>query len=160
MLYLEEKCRKCQHTSASYGSTGIPLLSFFAGAGFLDIGFLQAGFDIIWRNENNLSFVKGFEYALSHMNELNQNGNGKVHNTRSIANLTANDIAKEAFHNLPAPDVFGIIGGPPCPDFSTGGKNRGREGDHGRLSQIYVDMINGLEPTFFLFENVPGLLRT
>ncbi len=160
MQHLEEQPCENAHSSIKYGSTGIPLLSFFAGAGFLDIGFLQAGFDIIWRNENNLSFVKGFEYALSHMNELNQNGNGKVHNTRSITNITANDIAQEAFHNLPAPDIFGIIGGPPCPDFSTGGKNRGREGDHGRLSQIYVDMINDLQPTFFLFENVPGLLRT
>lgn len=160
MSKLEENTCESERSNTRYRNNGIPLLSFFAGAGFLDIGFLQAGFDITWRNENNLSFVKGFEFALSHMNELNQNGNGKVHNTRSITNLTANDVAKEAFHNLPAPDVFGIIGGPPCPDFATGGKNRGKEGDHGRLSQIYVDMINDLQPTFFLFENVPGLLRT
>jgi len=30
-----------------------PILSFFSGAGFLDIGFLKSGFDIIWRNEFN-----------------------------------------------------------------------------------------------------------
>jgi DNA (cytosine-5)-methyltransferase 1 len=160
MPYLEEESCESVYSSTRCSSTGIPLLSFFAGAGFLDIGFLQAGFDIIWRNENNPSFVKGFEYAISHMNELNQNGNGKVHNIGSIMNITANDIAREAFHNLPRPEMFGIIGGPPCPDFSTGGKNRGREGDHGRLSQVYVSMINDLQPTFFLFENVPGLLRT
>lgn len=160
MTHLEEKSSGNEHISTRYGSTGIPLLSFFAGAGFLDIGFLQAGFDIIWRNENNPSFIKGFEYALSNMNELNQNGNGKVHNIGSIVNIAANDVAREAFHNLPRPEMFGIIGGPPCPDFSTGGKNRGREGDHGRLSQVYVSMINDLQPTFFLFENVPGLLRT
>jgi DNA (cytosine-5)-methyltransferase 1 len=138
----------------------IPLLSFFAGAGFLDIGFMQAGFDIIWRNEYNPFFVKGFEYAMAQIPHLNSNGNGKVHNTHSITDLTVSRIAREAFHNLPTPEIFGIIGGPPCPDFAKGGKNRGREGDHGKLSQIYINTIIELKPTFFLFENVPGLLRT
>src|SRR5580700_1081860 len=103
----------------------IPLLSFFAGAGFLDIGFMQAGFDIIWRNEYNSSFVKGFEYAMTFMQSLSYNGNGKVHNTRSVADLSAHCIAQEAFHNFTKPEMFGIIGGPPCPDFAIGGKNRG-----------------------------------
>jgi len=31
----------------------IPILSFFTGGGFLDIGFEQAGFEIIWINEAN-----------------------------------------------------------------------------------------------------------
>lgn len=29
-------------------------------------------------------------------------------------------------------DLIGFIGGPPCPDFSVGGKNRGVKGDHGK----------------------------
>ncbi len=148
------------HSTPTSQMPEIPLLSFFAGAGFLDIGFMHAGFDIVWRNENNLSFVKGFEYAIALMPEFNHKGNGKVHNTSSITELEANQIAAEAFHNLPRPEIFGVIGGPPCPDFSNGGKNRGREGDHGKLSQIYIDIIIELQPTFFLFENVPGLLRT
>src|SRR5947209_14117499 len=82
----------------------IPLLSFFAGAGFLDIGFMQAGFDIIWRNEYNLSFVKGFEYAMTLMPSLSRNGNGRVHNTRSVTDIATNWIAREAFHNLPLPE--------------------------------------------------------
>ena len=136
----------------------IPILSFFAGAGFLDIGFLQAGFDVIWRNEYNSSFIRGFEFATSHMQGFKSNG--KVQNTQSVVNLSADQIAREAFHNLPKPEKFGMIGGPPCPDFSIGGKNLGGEGDHGKLSQVYVDLIIDLQPTFFLFENVPGLLRT
>lgn len=31
-------------------------------------------------------------------------------------------------------DIIGFIGGPPCPDFSVGGKNKGSEGDNGKLS--------------------------
>ena len=139
-------------------SSGIPLLSFFTGAGFLDIGFMQAGFDIIWSNEYYPWFVRGYEYGMSC---LNINGsNHRIYNTSSIVTVGPNQIAKEAFHNTPLPETFGIIGGPPCPDFSVGGKNRGREGENGKLSKVYVMRIVELQPAFFLFENVPGLLRT
>ncbi|XYJ24294.1 DNA cytosine methyltransferase [Bacillus velezensis] len=57
-------------------------------------------------------------------------------------------------------DIFGFIGGPPCPDFSVGGKNKGREGENGRLSGTYIDLICLHKPSFFLFENVKGLWRT
>ncbi len=115
-------------------SSGIPLLSFFTGAGFLDIGFMQAGFDVIWSNEYDSWFVRGYEYGMSC---LNINGsNHRIYNTSSIVTVGPNQIAKEAFHNTPLPETFGIIGGPPCPDFSVGGKNRGREGENGKLSKV------------------------
>ena len=57
-------------------------------------------------------------------------------------------------------DLVGFIGGPPCPDFSVAGKNRGKEGDNGKLSQTYIDLICDLKPDFFVFENVKGLYRT
>lgn len=57
-------------------------------------------------------------------------------------------------------NIVGFIGGPPCPDFSIGGKNRGRLGDNGKLSASYVELICRNLPDFFLFENVKGLWRT
>lgn len=57
-------------------------------------------------------------------------------------------------------ELVGFIGGPPCPDFSVGGKNRGRHGDHGKLSATYVELICQQQPDFFLFENVKGLWCT
>jgi DNA (cytosine-5)-methyltransferase 1 len=136
----------------------VPILSFFTGAGFLDLGFIQAGFDIIWSNEFHPGFVRGYEYA---MEGFALGGTGhRITNSNSIVTLGPNQIAREAFRNTPIPATFGIIGGPPCPDFSVGGKNRGREGENGRLSQVYVMRIMELQPSFFLFENVPGLLRT
>lgn len=56
--------------------------------------------------------------------------------------------------------LIGFIGGPPCPDFSVAGKQRGRNGDNGKLSQSYTDLIIQQHPDFFLFENVKGLWRT
>ena len=137
---------------------GIPILSFFTGAGFLDMGFLKAGFNIIWHNEYDPYFIRGFEYGMFAL--LGSTTCSNIQNTHSILDIGPNQIAKEAFHNTPRPAVFGIIGGPPCPDFSVGGKNRGQEGDRGKLSQVYTHRIIELQPSFFLFENVPGLLRT
>lgn len=56
--------------------------------------------------------------------------------------------------------IIGFIGGPPCPDFSVGGKNKGRHGINGKLSGTYVNMIIKHKPDFFLFENVKGLWKT
>jgi DNA (cytosine-5)-methyltransferase 1 len=53
-----------------------------------------------------------------------------------------------------------MIGGPPCPDFSVGGKNRGSSGENGRLTEVYANRILEIRPSFFLLENVPGLIRT
>lgn len=136
----------------------IPILSFFTGLGLLDLGFHQAGFQSIWHNEIDKHFVKGFEHG---MNAYGIEGrSSKIQNSLSILDIGPNQILKEAFTNDVKPEVFGVIGGPPCPDFSVGGKNRGGEGERGKLSQVYISRILELKPTFFLFENVPGLLRT
>lgn len=135
----------------------IPILSFFTGAGFLDLGFHNAGFEVIWRNEFDRSFVRGFEHGTK---ALGWSANeSKVHNCDSIVDVGPTTIAKEAFANG-RPKLFGIIGGPPCPDFSVGGKNKGSEGERGKLSEVYLNRIAELRPTFFVFENVPGLVRT
>jgi len=139
-------------------TTQIPMLSFFTGAGFMDIGFLQQGFQMVWHNEYHLAFVSAFESGLP---SLGYSGSSvKIQNTRSIVDIGPNEIIKEAFGEGKPPCLFGVIGGPPCPDFSVGGKNRGHLGSNGRLSEVYVNRILELNPTFFVFENVPGLLRT
>jgi DNA (cytosine-5)-methyltransferase 1 len=134
----------------------IPVLSYFTGGGLLDLGFTKYNFDIVWRNENNGAFVRGFEHAMAALT-----GNEHtVNNTSSIVNLKPKQVLKEAFGDAGAPETFGIIGGPPCPDFSNGGKNRGEHGDNGKLSNDYVKNILALRPAFFLFENVKGLFKT
>ena len=136
----------------------IPILSMFTGGGFLDIGFQNAGFDTIWHNEFSEEFVRGFEFGMASMGASERAA--RIQNQRSIIDVGPNEIRREAFGGGGAPSIFGAIGGPPCPDFSVGGKNRGAHGDRGRLSQVYASRIIELQPTFFLFENVPGLLRT
>lgn len=135
-----------------------PVLSFFTGAGFLDLGFLETGFKIVWHNEVHEPFVKIFQNGISAMGF--NGASAKIQNQKSIIDVGPNEILREAFGGKKRPLNFGIIGGPPCPDFSVGGKNKGGSGDRGRLSEVFINRIIELKPTFFLFENVPGLLRT
>lgn len=137
-------------------ASSIPLLSFFTGVGLLDLGFRQAGFEIIWHNERELSFARGFQYGM----ERYLGSRVKEPNILPIEELGPTAIIRDAFGSRLPPNEFGMIGGPPCPDFSVGGQNKGEHGDNGRLSQTYVHRIQELQPTFFLFENVPGLIRT
>jgi DNA (cytosine-5)-methyltransferase 1 len=137
----------------------MPLLSFFTGAGFLDIGFAEAGFPAVWHNEIMEWFVRGYEFGMSKRPDTLA-GTGWIECRESIAATGPNEIFEQAFQGGRAPGPFGIVGGPPCPDFSVGGKNRGQRGERGKLSEVYIDRILELNPAFFLFENVPGLLRT
>ena len=141
----------------------IPFLSFFAGAGFLDLGFELESFEGIWHNEIDPWFVQAFEFGMSGALEKEK----KVESDVSILDVGPNEILRKAFGErrtgrgrMGESTLFGIIGGPPCPDFSIGGKNKGERGDNGRLTQVYVDRICELQPTFFILENVKGLFKT
>lgn len=135
-----------------------PLLSFFSGAGFLDIGFLrQKEFEIVWHNECHGPFADAYEYGVG---ALGYNStNNRIQSRARMENLKHADIVHQAFRGE-KPQTFGIIGGPPCPDFSRAGKNLGNKGSNGKLTGKYINMIIHLRPSFFLLENVPGLLET
>ncbi len=136
----------------------IPILSFFTGLGLLDLGFHEVGFNSVWHNEFMPDFVRGFEHGMASYGV--SGASSTIQNPHSIIEVAPNEILRQAFGSVGKPELLGIIGGPPCPDFSVGGKNKGHEGDRGRLSQVFVSRILELRPTFFLFENVPGLIRT
>ena len=138
----------------------LKIFSFFSGSGFLDLGFELAGFHIDLVNEFSPAFMNAYKYSRSHMG-LRQPAFG-------YANIDINEYLSEKKDELTGQitaaradgSLVGFIGGPPCPDFSVAGKQRGRNGDNGKLSQSYIDLIISQKPDFFLFENVKGLWRT
>jgi len=139
----------------------VPLLSFFSGGGFLDLGFEQAGFDVVWSNEVQESFADMYRTGISNWRQAIGRMNGKnapLVNQDSIGKLVKRVILTEAFGSV-IPDFFGIIGGPPCQDFSQAGKDLGANGERGKLTQVFANLICELRPSFFLMENVPGLYR-
>ena len=142
------------------------ILSFFSGAGFLDLGFQEAGYDVIYVNEVHRPFIEAYRYSRANMGISESSGSydGDVADLVVEENKPRSD-AEMAFTELlhqarSSGRLTGFIGGPPCPDFSIGGKNRGRFGENGKLSETYVQLICQREPDFFLFENVRGLFRT
>lgn len=137
----------------------ISIFSFFSGSGFLDLGFEMNNFTVDYVNEFSESFLKAYKYSRKQLGIPEP----KFGYSKDINECLAKD-AKKLRAAIKADkndgNLVGFIGGPPCPDFSVAGKQKGREGDNGKLSQSYIDLIYRQRPDFFVFENVKGLWKT
>jgi DNA (cytosine-5)-methyltransferase 1 len=107
---------------------------FFSGAGGLDYGLQNAGFDLTWANELETTFCTSYE------------------------SLCASSITPGDFWDVQdlMPDVDVIVGGPPCQSFSLVGK-RLDDDPRGHLISGFRDLIVKRRPRAFIIENVPGL---
>jgi len=114
------------------------VVSLFSGAGGLDLGFRNAGFDIIWANENDKTIADTFRH----------NHKGTTLNTKSITSICPEEI----------PSCDGVIGGPPCQSWSEAGALRGLDDKRGQLFFDFIKVIKEKQPKFFLAENVSGML--
>ena len=138
------------------------MFSFFTGAGFLDLGFEDAGFAVLAANEIDVDFARVYRHSRAKLGKpLPESGL----NEESIAVYLEDEERKAWLANALAKARkryrwVGFVGGPPCPDFSVAGKQAGAGGRHGHLSQIYMDAICQFLPDYFVFENVKGLLKT
>lgn len=136
------------------------IFSFFAGCGILDLGFEKAGYDIEFVNE----FFKPFQDAYIYSRKQMRLKPPKYGHANTDINCYLNENKNELLSYIDDAkqdgSIVGFIGGPPCPDFSIAGKQRGRDGDNGKLSLSYVSLIKIMKPDFFLFENVKGLWKT
>ncbi|MCD8162045.1 MAG: DNA cytosine methyltransferase [Synergistaceae bacterium] len=128
--------------------TPIKTLSLFSGAGGLDIGFSDVGFDIVESVEIESKFC---DTLILNSGEGKQFKDTRV-NCIDIRNYTAQDIGKIDF----------IIGGPPCQTFSAAGRRAngvlGTTDSRGVLFREYVRLLKELDPVGFLFENVYGIV--
>ncbi len=137
------------------------VFSFFSGAGFLDLGFDSSGFETVFANEINADFVEGYKHSRLKMGlPVPRYGVACDSIDDHLSEKGAQALKTEIKAVRKKYQSVGFIGGPPCPDFSVGGKNRGKTGENGRLSRSYVDLILAQKPDWFIFENVEGLWRT
>lgn len=114
------------------------IVSFFAGAGGLDLGFQKAGFEVVWANEFDKQIWETYE---------------KNHPNTTLDKRSIVDIAED---EVPACD--GIIGGPPCQSWSEAGALRGLNDKRGQLFFDFIRILEAKQPKFFLAENVSGML--
>ena len=115
--------------------------SFFSGIGGIDLGFEQAGMEIVFQCEV-LPF--GQQILKKHWPSVPLVG----------------DIAGVSGNNIPSVDVF--AGGFPCQDLSLAnqGKRRGLKGERSGLFFKYAELIREKKPRWVFIENVPGLLNS
>jgi len=113
------------------------IISLFSGAGGLDLGFVEAGFEVLVANEFDKNIWETYE---------------KNHS----AKLIKGDIADIKSEDLPECD--GIIGGPPCQSWSEAGSLKGIEDPRGQLFYEYIRILKDKKPKFFLAENVKGMM--
>ena len=167
-------------------SRKLKFLDLFAGAGGLSEGFIQAGFDPIAHVESDQAacytlrtrmtyhWLKAHGREEIYSNYLNgaigrqdfyENIPNKV--IRSVINseigaLTMSDIFHQIDTLLDGKKLDLILGGPPCQAYSIIGRSR----DHNRmrgdkrnyLYLYYTEFLKRYKPSYFVFENVTGLL--
>ncbi|MBD2522933.1 DNA cytosine methyltransferase [Nostoc sp. FACHB-133] len=130
-----------------HGLTPIKTLSLFSGGGGLDIGFHDAGFEIIQMVELEAKYVQTLQ--------RNSLPNKWLEGSKAIC-IDIRDYLPESHLTIDF-----IIGGPPCQTFSAAGRRAagvsGTTDARGTLFQEYVRILNVLKPKGFLFENVYGI---
>ena len=137
------------------------VFSFFTGSGLLDLGFEDAGMEIVFVNEYINAFIEAYKYSRK---KLGKKDPTFGYTPDSVETFISGDAKSKLSHDVKLAkkdgSLVGFIGGPPCPDFSVGGKNKGSTGENGKLSRVYIDIIIQQKPDWFVFENVKGLFRT
>lgn len=110
------------------------VVSLYSGAGGLDLGFIEAGFEIVFANDSDPFAVETYR-----------------------RNIGEHAVCGDVLHTpLPEiqPDV--LIGGPPCQGFSVIGK-MDRNDPRSKHVLHFMDAVDELRPQAFVMENVKAL---
>lgn len=119
-----------------YDKRHLKVVSLFCGAGGMDLGFLNAGFDIVWANDMNKYAVESYRENIGD----------------HVVEGDINDLIDE----VPAHDV--LLAGFPCQPFSMMGKQKGFEDDRGTLFFTIETIVKKHNTKVIVLENVKNLL--
>jgi DNA (cytosine-5)-methyltransferase 1 len=124
-------------------------VDLFAGCGGMSLGLEAAGFNIAAAVEIDPI------HALVH--HLNFPYSANI--CQDIRHLKSEDLIKAIEDKGFPANIDLIAGGPPCQGFSQIGK---RQADDPRNSLVfeYLRIVKDLQPKYFIFENVPGMLSS
>lgn len=150
----------------------IKFLDLFSGAGGLTDGILQS------RNFEDIAAVEWLKPQVETLrnrlkNKWNVEDSDKrvmhfdIQRQKELFNGWRNDkvygtgLGLDYFVNR-ARGIDAVIGGPPCQAYSIAGRVRDENGmrnDYRNyLFENYLGVVNRYKPSFFIFENVPGIL--
>jgi DNA (cytosine-5)-methyltransferase 1 len=108
----------------------------FSGCGGMDLGLIQAGYDVVWANDLKEDACETYR-----------------HNIGQIVQGDVNDLDVPKLKNI---DL--LTAGFPCQPFSNAGSRKGTRDSRGNLYQSTFRFIEGLGPKAVIYENVRGIL--
>lgn len=128
------------------------IISLFSGAGGLDLGFEQEGFQPVIAYDVSPAAVETYNY----------NRSAAIARLADLSTLAGDDIVDVIDELQLEEPLRGVVGGPPCQYFSNGNKARRDNDDPRRMLPLkYAEMLarlnNRYHLDFFAFENVPGI---
>lgn len=122
-------------------------ISFFAGAGGLDMGLKNAGFNIKLAVELENLYCQTLKTNFPDLNvkqgDIMNYSKEKILLDSGLASLEEIDL---------------IFGGSPCQSFSTAGNRLAFGSPGGKAMLKFAELISEVKPKVFLLENVKGLL--
>ena len=118
---------------------------------------------------NYLSVCSGIEAATVAWHDIGWNPAGfseiepfpsavLSHHYPNVTNF--GDMTKFKEWNLDPDGVDLLVGGTPCQSFSVAGLRKGLDDPRGNLALTYCSMLDHFRPTWFIWENVPGVLSS
>ncbi len=141
----------------------IPYVSFFSGAGGMDLGFERAGFYHVASFDIEELFCRTLKSNRPNWNVFSGKENGDLRNFDAVVGCLEELQVSPEFDGV-------FVGGPPCQPFSVAANQRfAKWGDNfkrigfshsenGTLLFDYIRLIAHFRPRVFLIENVPGIL--
>lgn len=113
------------------------VISLFSGAGGLDLGFKQAGHNILWANDIDKDACETYRENIGD-------------------HIICEDIKNIRIADIPDADI--VIGGFPCQGFSLANLQRNIDDERNQLYKFFYSVIKIKQPLFFVAENVKGIL--
>jgi DNA (cytosine-5)-methyltransferase 1 len=131
-------------------------ISLFSGAGGLDLGLEQAGWDCL--------FATDFDSAA--VATLKANRGFRIGNRVAFEETTVEEADVRLLSGGDIMSKIGagrgsvplLAGGPPCQSWSSAGLQRGFDDPRGRLVDDYLRIATEIDARWLMFENVRGLL--
>lgn len=112
-------------------------ISLFTGAGGMDIGFQNAGFEVVWANE-----------LMKHAAETY-----RLNNDAEV--MHCGDLTK-LIEDIPQKNITCVFGGPPCQGFSVAGK-MDKNDPRSKLVFDFMEVVRRTKSKSFVMENVKAL---
>ncbi len=122
------------------------IIDLFCGAGGFTLGSHFAGFDTVLAIDIDKDITASFNNNFAKTSLL----------LEDVSRLSPAYIRDKA--NSKTDRIAGIIGGPPCQGFSHIGK-RNKNDERNTLVNHFFRIVSKIKPTFFVMENVPGIMH-